>query len=77
MVLRSLKIDLNLRKISCQFNKGSNKSYFPTFDVKYPEKLHNLQNYLSFLPEKMRIKKVEKLVTNYMTKMNMLFILET
>ena len=66
MVLRGLKIDLNLRKISQRFNVGSNKGYFPTIDVKYPEKLHNLQNYLFFLHEKMGIEKVKKLVTNYM-----------
>ena len=42
----------------------SDEGYFLEVDVKYPEKLHELQNDLSFLPEIMKIEKVEKLVTN-------------
>ena len=30
-------------------------------DVQYPEKLHELYNDLPFLPEKMKIEKIEKL----------------
>ena len=30
----------------------------------YHKNLHNLQNDLHFLPERMKIKKIEKLVTN-------------
>ena len=33
-------------------------------DVQYLEKLHELHNNLPFLPERMKIKKVEKLVAN-------------
>ena len=33
-------------------------------DVQYLEKLHKLHNDLPFLPERMKIKKVEKLVPN-------------
>ena len=33
-------------------------------DVQYLEKLHELHNDLPFLPERMKIKKVEKLVAN-------------
>ena len=31
---------------------------------KYTKKLHELHNYLLFLPERMKIEKVEKLVAN-------------
>ena len=33
-------------------------------DIQYPEELHKLHNDLLFLPECMKIKKVEKLVAN-------------
>ena len=46
------------------YNKESDEGYFPEVDVQYPEKLHELHNDLSFLPERMKIEKVEKLVTN-------------
>ena len=34
------------------------------YDVQHLEKLHELHNDLPFLPERMKIGKVEKLVTN-------------
>ena len=37
---------------------------FLEFDVQYLEKLHELHNDLPFLPERMKIEKVEKFVTN-------------
>ena len=46
------------------YNKESNEWYFPQVDVQYLEKLHHLQNDLPFLPERMKIKNVEKLVAN-------------
>ena len=46
------------------YNEGSNEGYFLEVDVKYLEKLHKLHNNLPFLPERMRIEKVEKLVAN-------------
>ena len=42
----------------------SDKRYFLEVDVQYPEKLYKLHNILSFLPERMRLKNVEKLVAN-------------
>ena len=33
-------------------------------DVEYPEELHKMHNDLAFMPEKMKINKVEKLVPN-------------
>ena len=57
---------------SSQFNEGLIKNYneerdvgyFLDVDVQYPENLHNLHNDLPFLPERMRIKKVEDHVAN-------------
>ena len=46
------------------YNEESNGRYFSEVDVQYLEKLHELHNDLSFLPEKMNIEKVEKLVDN-------------
>ena len=46
------------------YNKKSDKGYFPEIDVQYPEDLHELHNDLPFLPERMKIGKVEKLFTN-------------
>ena len=42
----------------------SDEGFFLEVDVQYPEKLHELHNDLPFLPERMKIEKVEKLVTN-------------
>ena len=42
----------------------SDEGYFLEVDVQYPEKFHKLHNDLPFLPERMKIVKVEKLVTN-------------
>ena len=41
----------------------SDEEYFVEADVQYLEKLHNF-NDLSFLPERMKIEKVENLVAN-------------
>ena len=46
------------------YNEESDKGYFLEVDVKYLEKLHDLQIDLSFLPERMKIEKVEKLLAN-------------
>ena len=44
------------------YNEESNEGYFLEVDVQYP--LHELHNDLPFLPERMKIEKTEKLVTN-------------
>ena len=54
------------------YNEESDKGYFFEIDIQYPDKLYELYNDLSFLPERMKIEKVEKLVIIYMTKLNML-----
>ena len=45
-------------------NEKSDEGYFLEVDFQYLEKLHELHNDLSFLPERMRIEKVEKLGAN-------------
>ena len=51
------------------YNVESDKGYFPEVYVRHPKKLHELHNDLSFLLERMRIEKVEKLVANLHDKM--------
>ena len=46
------------------YNEESSEGYFLAVEVQYPEQLHELHNDLPFLPETMKIKKFEKLVTN-------------
>ena len=46
------------------YNEESDKGYFLEVDVQYLEKLHELHNDLPFLPERMKIEKVEQLVAN-------------
>ena len=41
------------------YNDDSDEGYFLEVDIQYPEKLHNLHNDLTFLPERMRIEKVD------------------
>ena len=61
---------------TCQFNEDfiksynddSDEGYFLKVDVQYPENLHNFHNDLSFLHERMKIKKGEKLVANWNDK---------
>ena len=50
------------------YNEESDEGYFLEYDVLYPEKLHELHNDLPFLPERKKIKKVQKLVTNLYDK---------
>ena len=71
----SLKLPLggfNWDEATSQFNEdfinicntNSHIGYFIEADFQYPEKLLELYNDLSFLPEKIRIEKVEKLAVN-------------
>ena len=51
-----------------EYNKESDKGYLLEVDVQYTEKLHELHNNLQFLPKRMKIEKVEKLVANLHNK---------
>ena len=53
-----------IKDVTKSYNQESNKGYFPEVDVQYLEKLHDLHNYLPFLPERMKIEKFEQLVAN-------------
>ena len=44
--------------------KKAMKDNFFKVDVQYPEKLHELHNDLPFLPERIKIRKVEKLLAD-------------
>ena len=46
------------------YNGESDERYFLEVDAQYPEKLHDLYNDLLFLPERVKIEKVEKCVAN-------------
>ena len=46
------------------YNKENDEGYFLEADVQYSKKLHELHNNLPFLPERMKIEKVERLVSN-------------
>ena len=52
------------------YNGESDEGYFIEVDVQYPEKLHELHNDLPYLPERMKIEKVEKFVANLHEKLN-------
>ena len=49
-------------------SEESDVEYFFEVDVQHLEKLHKLYNDLPFLPERMTIEKVEKLVANFCDK---------
>ena len=46
------------------YSEENDEEYFSEVDIQYPEKLLELHNYLPFLPERMKVGKFEKLVTN-------------
>ena len=46
----------------------SDEAYFLEVDVQYIEKLHELHNDLTFLPERMKIVKFEKVVASIYDK---------
>ena len=55
------------------YDEESDEGYFLEVDIQYPEKLHELHNHSQFLPERMKIEKVEKLVTNLIDKTEYFF----
>ena len=51
-------------KMKKNYNEESHAGYFSEFDAQYLEELHTLHDHLSFLPEIMKIEKIEKLAAN-------------
>ena len=47
-----------------KYNEESDEGYFLEVDVQHSKNLHKLLNDLPFLPERIKIEKVGKLVTN-------------
>ena len=66
------KILNNLMKKVIKDNEESDKGYFLAVDVQCLEKLHEAHHDLSFLPERMKIEKIEKLVANLHDKNHIL-----
>ena len=56
------------------YDEDSNTGYILQVDVEYPKRLQSLHNDLPFLPERMMIKKCNKLVCNLYDKKAMLHI---
>ena len=54
------------------YNEESDERYFFEIDIQYLEKLHELQNDLTFLPERIKIETIEKLEANFYNKLNVL-----
>ena len=50
------------------YNEETDEGCFLEVDVQYPEKLHQLHNDLLFLPERIKLKKIIKLVANLQDK---------
>ena len=57
-----------LMKIHKKYNEESDEGYFREVDVEYFEKIGELHHDLPFLPERIKIKKFEKLVANLLDK---------
>ena len=67
MEKNTIKFDKNFIK---NYDEDSKKGYIIEVDVKYLKGLHDLYSYLSFLSEKMKIKKCNKLACNLYDKKN-------
>ena len=55
---------LKKKKRKKSYNGESDEGYFREVDVQYLEKLHDLHNDLPFLPDRMKIERIEKLVAD-------------
>ena len=56
--------EMNKKFIKSYDKQNSDKGYILEVDVDYPSKLHKLHSDMSFLPERMKIDKTQKLVCN-------------
>ena len=57
-------LNVGMYLICTESMSQSDEGYFFEVDIQYLKKLHNLDNDLPFLRERMTIEKVEKLVAN-------------
>ena len=55
------------------YNSESDEGYFVEVSIQYIKNLLELYNDLRFLPKRVKIEKLEKLVANYMVKLIMLY----
>ena len=55
------------------YNEESDEGYFPGTYVWYPKSVHNFQNGLLFLPQRMKVEKIGKLVVNLRDKKRIFF----
>ena len=58
------------------YDEDGDVGFFLKIDIEYPKELHDLHSDLSFLPERMKINKCNKLVCNWYDKKSMLFTKE-
>ena len=69
----------NISQFSEDFTKSYNeecdKAYF--VNVQYPENLHDFHNDLKFLPKRMKIEKIKKLVSNLHDKKEYIIHIKT
>ena len=59
---------INEKFVKSYDKKNSGKGYILEVDVDYPSKLHKLHSDMPFLPERMKIDKIQKLVCNLRDK---------
>ena len=57
-------------------NEESDEEYYVDVDVQYIEKLHEVHNYLLFLPGRMKFEKIEKLLANLHDKIKYVIHIE-
>ena len=65
MVLGGLKIDSINEDFIKSYNEDGDEGYFLETDVQCPEEFDKLHNDSTFLPDRIKIGKVEKLVGNF------------
>ena len=56
------------------YNEKSNERYLLGFDIQYLEKLHKLHNDLIFLPKRMEINKIGKLIAKFRIKKRICYL---
>ena len=65
------------KSIIKNYNEDSDKRYILEEDIECPKNLHNLHDDLPFLPERMKIKKCNKLVCNLYDRNNYIVHIRT